>query len=513
MQLTRLVELVAKVRATTKKTEKTSLLADFLRQTRGKEAELAALYLSGTLPQGRIGIGWRMIEQAMVETSPSGMPLTLTEIDQSFDGIASEEGPGSDERKVEALRHLFERAPADEQRFISHLLMGELRQGALEGLLLEAIAKAADLPSSDLRQARMFSADIGEVARVALEEGASGLSRFGLRLFTPIAPMLANSAEDVGEALERLGEAAFEYKLDGARIQVHKGGDEVKIFTRQLQEVTERLPEAVEWTRALPIREIILEGEAIALRSDGRPRPFQITMRRFGRIKKVEAIRQEIPLTSFFFDCLHLEGEGPLLKVPYQKRYEVLKKTMPASALLPRIVTERTDLAEQFFRQSLVSGHEGLMAKSLTAPYIAGQRGYHWLKVKAVKTLDLVILAVEWGSGRRRGRLSNLHLGARDPESGQFIMLGKTFKGLTDEMLKWQTEKLLSLEVRRDEWTVYVRPEFVVEIAFSDVQESPRYPAGLALRFARVKRFRPDKSASEADTIQTVTEIFERQRK
>ena len=323
--------------------------------------------------------------------------------------------------------------------------------------------------------------------------------------------MLANSAEHVDEALERLGQAAFEFKLDGARIQVHKDGDEVGIFTRQLQDVTERLPEIVEWTRALPVRGAVLEGEAIALRPDGRPLPFQITMRRLGRQKHIDAIRREIPLSSFFFDCLYLEGEGSLIAEPYRRRTEILAGLAPSS-LIPRLVTNRRDEAERFLQQALDSGHEGVMAKSLTAPYSAGQRGSNWLKLKTAATLDLVVLAVEWGNGRRTGRLSNLHLGARDPDSGQFVMLGKTFKGLTDEMLVWQTEKLLALEVSRDEWTVYVKPELVVEIAFSDVQESPRYPAGLALRFARVKRYRPDKSAAEADTIQTVTAIFRKQR-
>jgi DNA ligase-1 len=512
MQLKHLVELVGKVRATSKKTEKISLSAHFLRQTRGKETELAAQYLSGNLPQGRIGIGWAMISAAMVDDPPAGTPLTLAEMDQVLSAIASEQGSGSSERKIRALHGLFERATPDERPFLSRLLMGELRQGALEGLLLEAIANASGLSSSEVRNAMMFAGNIGEVARAALEEGATGLSRFSLKLFSPVAPMLANSAEDVEEALERLGEAAFEYKLDGARIQVHKAGDEVRIFTRQLQEVTERLPEVIEGVRRLPVREIVLEGEAIALRPDGKPHPFQTTMRRFGRSKEVESVRHQIPLTSFFFDSLFLEGEGPLIALPYEKRYKLLTEIIPAEWVLPRMVTARSPEAKQFFKRALEAGHEGLMAKSLTAPYIAGQRGYHWLKLKAVKTLDLVILAAEWGSGRRTGWLSNLHLGARDPESGQFIMLGKTFKGLTDEMLQWQTEKLLSLEVSRDQWTVYVRPEVVVEIAFGDVQESPRYPAGLALRFARVKRYRPDKTSAEADTIQTVIEIFKKGR-
>lgn len=512
MQLARLVDLVDRVRAAAKKTEKIALLADFLRQTRERETELAALYLSATLPQGRIGVGWRMIQAAMTEAPPSGSPPTLLGVDQAFDAIAGQSGPGSTERKVQTLRGLLERVSAKERRFLAELVLGELRQGATDGLVQDAIARAAALPPSSIRQAVMFSGHLGEVARAALEEGATGLSRFSLRLLSPVAPMLASPAEDVGEALERLGEAAFEYKLDGARIQVHKAGSEVRVFTRQLQDVTERVPEVVEWVRGLPQREIILEGEAIALRPDGRPHPFQVTMGRLGRSKNVETARQELPLSSFFFDCLFLEGEGSLVSVPYTERAILLGRAIPAAALLPRIVTGRHDDASRFLRSALEAGHEGLMAKSLTAPYVAGQRGFHWLKLKFARTLDLVVLAAEWGSGRRKGWLSNLHLGALDPESDRFVMLGKTFKGLTDETLRWQTERLLTLEVERDAWTVHVRPELVVEIAFNDVQESPRYPAGLALRFARVKRYRPDKPPSQADSIQTVIEIFQRQR-
>jgi DNA ligase-1 len=415
------------------------------------------------------------------------------------------------------LRTLFQRAGREEQEFLARLLMGEMRHGALEGVLLEGIAKAAGLPHGVVRQAMMFSGNIGEIARTAREEGEQGLTRFGLRLFFPIAPMLANSADEIGEALARLKEAAFEYKLEGARIQLHKGGEAVKVFTRQLQEVTERLPEVTERlpevvaaARTLPIGEVILEGEVLALRPDGRPHPFQITMRRFGRIKNVEAMRREIPLSVFFFDCLYREGEGSLISLPYRKRFEILRQIIPAQSVIPQMTTGDCEEAERFLRRSLEAGHEGVMAKSLTAPYTAGQRGNHWLKLKTAKTLDLVIIAVEWGNGRRSGWLSNLHLGARDPESGKFIMLGKTFKGLTDEMLRWQTEKLLSLEVGRDDRTVYVQPEVVVEIAYSDIQTSPRYPAGMALRFARVKRYRPDKSATEADTIQTILQEFEK---
>jgi DNA ligase-1 len=512
MELGRLVEGVTAVRATSKKTEKTQLLANLLKQAQGRDIELVALYLVGTLPQGRIGIGWRIIEPASADLSVADTGLSLYQIDQVFDGIASDEGGGSTARKIQALRGLFERADQTERDFLIQLLMGEVRQGALEGLLLEAIAKAANLLQAEVRQAFMFSGNIGEIARAALERGAAGLADFGLRLLTPISPMLANSAEDTAEALDRLGEAAFEFKLDGARIQVHRQGDEVRIFTRQLQDVTDRLPEIVEWTRALPTRDILLEGETIALRPDGRPHPFQITMRRLGRSKNVASVRQELPLSFFFFDCLYRADEGPLLARSYRERTEILADSIPTPFQIPRILPRDPEEAQRFLQRALDAGHEGAMAKSLAASYVAGQRGYHWLKLKAANTLDLVVLAAEWGHGRRSGWLSNLHLGARDSESGQFVTLGKTFKGLTDEMLRWQTEKLLSLETGRDSWTVSVRPELVVEIAFNEIQESPRYLGGLALRFARVKRFRSDKTPSESDTFQTVRALFERQR-
>lgn len=510
MHLHDLVQLTARVRETTRKNEKITLIADFFKQTAGPETALCASYLTGTLPQGKIGIGGRLIGTALSIESEPHSSLTLQEVDACFQKMAEERGAGSAGRKMAALQRLLQQADPDERRFLAQLLMGELRQGALEGLVLEAIAKAAALPAPEVRQAMMFSGNIGEVARVALEEGGVGLRRFSLRLFSPVAPMLAQTADTVDEAIERLSEAGFEFKLDGARIQVHKGGEAVKIFTRQLQEVTDRLPEIVEWTRALPVAEIILEGEAIALRPDGTPLPFQMTMRRFGRMKNVEAMRREIPLTTFFFDCLYREGRS-LLSLPYRKRFENLSEVIPPDALIPQIITADREEAARFQRRALEAGHEGLMAKGLAAPYTAGQRGSYWLKLKRAKTLDLVILAAEWGNGRRSGWLSNLHLGARDPESGQFIMLGKTFKGLTDEMLQWQTEKFLAMETARDAWTVYLRPELVVEVAFSDVQASPRYPAGMALRFARVKRYRPDKPADEADTIQTVMEIFRRE--
>ncbi|MBI3803987.1 MAG: ATP-dependent DNA ligase [Nitrospirae bacterium] len=510
MHLQPLVQLTAQLRATTGKNQKIALIADFLKQTAGPETALSALYLTGALPQGRMGVGWQTLKRAMSEAGPIEPPWTLAELDTLFTEIAAQSGSGSAGRKHAALQRLFQRADLEERRFLVALLTGEMRQGALEGVLLDAIAQAAGLPGAAVREGMMFSGNIGAVAEAALHQGAEGLARFSFRLFSPIAPMLANSAEGVKEALARLGEAAFEFKLDGARIQLHKGGEEVRIFTRQLQEVGERLPEIVAWAQRLPLREGVLEGEAIALRPDGRPQPFQITMRRFGRIKNVEAMRQEIPLSFYFFDLLYLDGRS-LIALPYRERFERLSETLTAPIIVPRIQTAAPEAADRFLKRSLAEGHEGLMAKSLTAPYQAGQRGSNWLKIKTAQTLDLVVLAVEWGSGRRSGWLSNLHLGAREPASGAFIMLGKTFKGLTDEMLRWQTEKFLSTEVGRDDWTVYVRPEWVVEIAFSDIQASPRYPAGVALRFARVKRYRPDKAAAEADTIETVLSLFAQQ--
>jgi DNA ligase-1 len=358
----------------------------------------------------------------------------------------------------------------------------------------------------------MFSGNIGEVAKTGIEEGASGLSRFQPKLFHPISPMLASPVEGEDEAINRLGEAGWEYKIDGARIQVHKDGKEIRIFTRHLKEITESIPEIITLAKKFPMDKAIFEGEAIALREDGRPLPFQTTMRRFGRIQDVEKIQKEIPLKPFFFDLIHLDGES-LIENSYKERFGQLSERIPPEYLIPRMVTAEGQKVQEFLLQSLKEGHEGLMAKGLDSPYVAGQRGFLWLKIKPAQTLDLIVLAAEWGHGRRKGWLSNLHLGAKDTESGEFVMLGKTFKGLTDEMLQWQTKKLLELEIGRDEWSVYIRPELVVEIAFNNIQESPHYPGGLALRFARVKSFREDKSPSEADTFQKVREIFESNRK
>jgi DNA ligase-1 len=510
--LTDLVKVSERVGSTTRKKEKISLLAGFLREARGKEIVLAAAYLSGQIPQGRLGIGWATVREALKGLAGNSKLLTLEETDKILEDISREQGAGSAQRKVRRLNELFSRAGEEGRDFLVRLIMGEVRQGALEGLLLEGVAEASKIPAERLRQALMFSGEIGEVARAALEEGTAGLSRFQPRIFQPISPMLANPAEGEEEALERLGEAGWEFKVDGARIQIHKEGEEVRIFTRSLKDITLSVPELVRMARGFPLRRAVLEGEAIALREDGRPLPFQITMRRFGRIQDLERMGKEIPVTAYFFDLLHMDGQA-LFENPYRERFDLLAERIPSEYLIPRIVTADQEEVRSFLRKSLEAGHEGLMAKGLESPYIAGQRGYQWLKIKKAQTLDLVILAAEWGHGRRRGWLSNLHLGARDPESGNWVMLGKTFKGMTDQMLRWQTERLLQLEVSRDEWTVYVKPELVVEVAFSDLQESPRYQGGLALRFARVKRYREDKSPEEADTIRKVWTIFESQRR
>jgi DNA ligase-1 len=399
---------------------------------------------------------------------------------------------------------LFSLATRDEQGFLGNLLIGEVRQGALEGVLLEAIAKAANLPADRIRRATMMTGDLGTVARAALGENReTALAEYQLQIFRPVQPMLADSAPTVAEALNAGSPAAVEWKLDGARIQVHRKDDRVAVYTRNLNEVTGAVPEVVEAVSALPGRELILDGEVIALAADGRPLSFQDTMRRFGRRLEIMKLREELPLTPFFFDVLLQDGET-LVDQPLSARLERLETFVPEAMRVPRIVTESPDEASQFQKDALARGHEGVMVKLMSAPYAAGRRGSAWIKVKEARTLDLVVLAVEWGSGRRKGWLSNIHLGARDPATGGFVMLGKTFKGMTDEILEWQTKELLARETHRDGQVVYVRPELVVEVAFNEVQRSSQYPGGVTLRFARVKGYRPDKKASEADTIDAV---------
>jgi ATP-dependent DNA ligase I len=486
--------------------QKVAHLASLLARLPHDEIEVAVAFLAGSPLQGRIGAAGTVIAAAQSAPPAAEPSLELKDVDAAFERILQAVGGGSTATKARLLRDLFARATASEQDFLIRLLFGELRQGALEGVLVEAVARAAGTSGDRVRRAVMLAGALPPVARAALVEGEEGLSRVILRLFQPIQPMLAESAADIDQALADLGEASLEYKLDGARIQVHKEGDAVTVFTRALRDVTSAVPEVVEVVRAMPAQSLILDGEAIALRSDGTPHPFQITMRRFGRKLDIGRLRLELPLTAAFFDCLYVDGQH-LLDEPYARRASVLADVAVRS-VVPRIVTANPADAAAFFERAIAAGHEGVMAKATAGAYAAGRRGGGWLKVKRARTLDLVVLAAEWGHGRRTGTLSNLHLGARDDRRGGFVMLGKTFKGLTDEMLAWQTGRLLELEIARDHHAVHVRPELVVEIAFNDIQESPIYPGGLALRFARVKRYRPDKTAAEADTIDTVGSVY-----
>ena len=505
MLLASAVETSRKVAETTKRLATIDLLAALLRQLHPDEVEIVVAFLSGSTRQGRIGIGWATLRSASAAPAEQAS-IEILEVDRTLDELTTVKGSGSEKQKRELLHGLFARATSEEQRFLTALLGGELRQGALEGVMLDAIAKAARLSADRVRRAAMMAGDIARVARAALESGGAGLEQFDVQLFRPIQPMLAQTAEDVSEALEELGEAALEYKFDGARVQVHRSGDDVVVYSRSLNDVTAAVPEIVEAVRALPAQSLILDGEVLSLLEDGRPQPFQITMRRFGRRLDVERMRRELPVTPYWFDLVYLNG-GSLLDETQARRFAVLAELSPAGNLVPHTTTGDPEKADEFLRGALERGHEGIMAKATGSAYAAGRRGQSWLKIKQARSLDLVILAAEWGNGRRQGWLSNLHLGARDTEKGGFAMLGKTFKGLTDEMLRWQTEQLLKLEIARDEYTVYVEPKLVAEIAFNEIQVSPRYPSGLALRFARVKRYRPDKSAADADTFQTVQRL------
>lgn len=506
--LASLVGASQRVGATSSRLGKVRELASLLQSLAVDEIDIAVHYLSGDTRQGRIGIGYSALQTAAANIDASEATLSIADVDRRLSEIAAIRGAGSSAHRADALRELLARATSAEQQFLIALLIGELRQGALAGVMIDAIAASANLPVPQLRRAAMYSHSLGAVARAALLEGAPGLEVFQLELFSPVAPMLAQTAADVAEALRQLpGEVAFEWKMDGARIQVHKRAEEVRIYTRTLNEVSAALPEIVQLVRTFPAHELVLDGEAIAFNVSERPHPFQITMRRFGRKLEIDKARADLPIRAFFFDCLYVNGHS-IADRATTERYEALAQAVPASLQMPRLVTAAEPAARAFYEAALAAGHEGLMAKSLAAPYEAGNRDARWLKIKRVHTLDLVVLAAEWGHGRRAGKLSNLHLGALDPATGEYIMLGKTFKGLTDAMLAWQTMQFLAREIRRDQATVYVRPELVVEIAFSDLQASTRYPGGMALRLARVKRYREDKRAGEADDMNAVRTIF-----
>jgi DNA ligase-1 len=502
-----LVETSRRVTATRARRTKIRELASYLKSLGSDEIENAVNYLSGEISQGKIGVAHRALQSASATEGAREATLSISDVDQSLSAIDAIRGTGSARLREQAIRTLFARATPDEKDFLLRLIVGELRQGALAGVMIDAIGDAAGMPVAEVRRAAMYSKRLGAVARVALLDGVQALQQFQLELFVPALPMLAQTAADVGEALVELGGAVeFEWKLDGARIQAHKASDEVRIYTRGLNEVTDAVPEIAEALRELSVHSVILDGEAIAFDANGRPHSFQTTMRRFGRKLNVETSRIGLPIRAFYFDCLHVDGQS-IADRPAHERIRTMEKIVPATMRVPRLVTSNESEAQTFYDAAIKAGHEGLMAKSPDSIYEAGNRGASWLKIKRAHTLDLIVLAAEWGHGRRAGKLSNLHLGALEPATGEFVMLGKTFKGLTDDVLEWQTKELLARETHHDGWTVYVRPELVVEIAFSALQVSIRYPGGLALRLARVKRYRDDKRPEDADTMEAVRRI------
>jgi DNA ligase 1 len=496
----------AEVGAQSSRLAKVTRLAHLLSEA-ARDADTSGIavivsWLSGELSQRQIGVGWAALRSL---PPPAAAPaLTVAGVDAAFNEIGGTAGKGSQARRAALVADLFGAATEAEQTFLRRLLGGELRQGALAGVMVDAVARAAGIAAPTVRRAAMLRGDLPAVAAAALTRGTDALADFTLQVGQPVGPMLAQTATGVLDALEKLGGTAiFEAKLDGARVQIHRSGTEVTVYTRSLDDVTARLPEVVEATLALPVHDLIADGEAIALRSDGRPERFQVTASRFGR-------HTDERLSVFFFDLLHLDGTD-LLDAPTHRRAAALDAVVPDGLRVDRLHTSDAVAAQRFLDATLAAGHEGVMAKAPDAPYEAGRRGAGWLKVKPVHTLDLVVLAVEWGSGRRTGKLSNIHLGARDPTTGGLVMLGKTFKGMTDAMLDWQTARFLELaDGPTDGYVVRLRPEQVVEIAFDGVQGSTRYPGGMALRFARVLRYRDDKRPAEADTIDTVRAFYER---
>ncbi|MCK8645922.1 ATP-dependent DNA ligase [Mycobacterium colombiense] len=497
------------VGSTSSRLTKVARIAGLLTRAAPDAAVVAVIvsWLSGELRQRQIGVGWAALRsRPPPATDPS---LTVAGVDAAFSEIGAVSGKGAQARRAALLDALFAAATDSEQTFLARLLGGELRQGALAGIMADAVAKAAGIPAAAVQRAAMLGGDLPAVAAAALSGAASALDAFTLRVGRPVGPMLAQTATGVADAIERHGgPTIFEAKLDGARVQIHRAGDEVTVYTRSLDDVTARLPEVVEATLALPVDNLIADGEAIALRPDNRPHRFQVTASRFGRSVDIAAALAAQRLSVFFFDILHRDGVD-LIDAPTTERLAALDALVPPAQQVDRLLTADPAQAGAFLDATLAAGHEGVMAKAPGAPYAAGRRGAGWLKVKPVHTLDLVVLAVEWGSGRRRGKLSNIHLGARDPAGGEFIMVGKTFKGMTDAMLDWQTARFSELAVGgTDGYVVRVRPEQVVEIALDGVQKSSRYPGGLALRFARVVRYRDDKGPADADTIDAVRALY-----
>jgi len=508
MLFCQLVATSRAVAATSSRIAKRSALVEFLnRLDSADDVEIAVAYLAGELRQRRTGVGWATVATMPAPaTEPS---LTLAEVDAELERTSTLSGPGSAAARAAGVAELLRRATADEQAFLRSLLLGDIRQGALDSAMLDAVASASSIPLPVIRRAVMLRGATRPVAVAALLHGRPAVDSFGLTVGQPVRPMLASSAPDVVAAFAKLGpgsEAVIDTKLDGIRVQVHKSGTDVRVFTRSLDDITSRLPEVVDLVRNLPAGDVILDGEALALDDTGRPRPFQETAARTASSFDGQRGTSAAAVTPYFFDCLYTDGES-LIDLPLSERLQRLDAVVPAPSVAPRLVTTDTAAGSAFFAKTVAAGQEGVIVKAAAATYDAGRRGAGWIKVKPRHTLDLVVLAVEAGSGRRTGTLSNIHLGARDPRDGSFVMLGKTFKGMTDEMLSWQTRRFLELETSRSGHVVHLRPEQVVEVAFDGLQRSSRYPGGLALRFARVLRYRDDKSADEADTIDTVQKM------
>ena len=505
MLFARVVDASQAVAAASARLQKIAHFADLFRALEPDEIAPVVAFVSGEPRQGRIGLGHAAISAVSGVTSVTVPTLTVPEVDRALTSLAGISGAGSARERVRLLTALFEKATQAEQDFLRRVLYGELRQGALEGVVLEAVARSAGIAAAKVRRAVLMGGDLPAAARAALIGGQAALDAISVRVMQPVRPMLADSADDVDAALVDIDGASVEYKLDGARVQIHKAGSEVRVFSRTLNDVTASVPEIVTVAQALPAGELILDGEVIALDESGAPRQFQTTMRRFGRTKDVDALQSELPLTLFAFDCLFADGTS-LLDEPLGRRMDELTRIAPVVAV-PRVVRPTREEAHAFAKTALDRGHEGVMVKALSSAYAAGRRGSAWLKVKQARSLDLVVIAAEWGHGRRHGWLSNLHLAARNPSTNSFVMLGKTFKGMTDEMLTWQTKELLAREIGRDGIIVHVKPELVAEVAFNEIQDSSQYAGGLTLRFARVKRYRSDKTAADANTIDDVRRL------
>ncbi|WP_030928304.1 ATP-dependent DNA ligase [Streptomyces sp. NRRL S-646] len=503
MLLARLAQVSQEVAATSARSRKIALLAELFRDAEADDVPIVIPYLAGRLPQGRLGVGWKVLSRPV---APAAEPtLTVREVDALLGELSKVSGAGSQAERARLVGELMGAATEDEQRFLLGLLTGEVRQGALDAVAVEGLAQATEAPPADVRRAVMLAGSLQTVAQALLADGPAALDRFRLTVGRPVLPMLAHSASSVAEAVDKLGACAVEEKLDGIRVQVHRDGDSVRIYTRTLDDITDRLPELTAAAMELKGRRFILDGEVISFGKDGRPRSFQETAGRVGSRVDVATAAETVPVSPVFFDALSVDDRD-LLDLPFAERHAELARLVPEPMRVRRaLVSGPQDVseAERFLAATLERGHEGVVVKGLDAAYSAGRRGASWLKVKPVHTLDLVVLAAEWGHGRRTGKLSNLHLGARNPD-GSFAMLGKTFKGMTDAMLTWQTERLQELATDTNGYVVTVRPELVVEIAYDGLQRSTRYPAGVTLRFARVVRYREDKRPQEADTVETL---------